>query len=554
MSDLNTNITDRIPARQPIDTTEVFDLADLPAPISDVITLTAGHYSIRAAVDLGINSLKFDTAAGNIVIDTPDGGISSLTSSTTNAFLEVTQGADVRLQNIDIFLDGVAAQLFDVTIDGTFFVLDVAVTFTGGGATGVGSVTALAIDFTLLQLTNIRNGMTLTTTAFIYADSFALTDFAGTGDFITFINRLPSLVTSVRGSGFILASTQDLFNISPAIEGVINIESSRLTGGQNYFALGTTGPISAFADAAFASESITSVSSGTGGAARFNFTAPPTLFVNQEVVIVGYTTNTAYNVTGVITATGAGFFEVVNKATGAVVPFGTDEAGGSFTSATVTVSDTAHGLAEGTAVLIENTINYNGGATIYNALTNSFQINRTFTITETGQWNTGSLDETSKFVNAQNNGAQKDSMTIGSMVVGGNATATTINTQNVFEDMDLGSGAVEAGNNERFIVTDGVTGEIRYEGLNSSVFNIVGLIAASSSGGGQRFNFRALKNGSELPSPDNVDVPIEVGNNLSATALEWGLTLDPGDLFRLQVANADGTSNITIDTFKLTIS
>jgi len=144
---------------------------------------------------------------------------------------------------------------------------------------------------------------------------------------------------------------------------------------------------------------------------------------------------------------------------------------------------------------------------------------------------------------------------IGTLVVGGNATATVIATQNVFVDLDLGSpGAVAAGNIERFTVTNATTGEIRYDGLDPVTLNITGVVAASSSGGGQRFNFRALKNGSVLPSPDDVDLPIEVGSNLSTTALAWGIEMVTNDLFRLNVANADGTSNITIDTLKITIT
>lgn len=143
----------------------------------------------------------------------------------------------------------------------------------------------------------------------------------------------------------------------------------------------------------------------------------------------------------------------------------------------------------------------------------------------------------------------------GTFVVGGNATATVITTQNTFVNLDLGSpGAVAAGNIELFTVTNATTGEIRYDGLNPITLNVSGVLIASSSGGGQRFNFRALKNGSALPSPDNVDVPIEVGNNLSGTALGWAVELVTNDLFRLQVENADGTSNITIDTLKITIT
>jgi len=143
------------------------------------------------------------------------------------------------------------------------------------------------------------------------------------------------------------------------------------------------------------------------------------------------------------------------------------------------------------------------------------------------------------------------SKTIGSVVVGGNTTATVILTINTFVDLDLGTpGVVEEGNIERFTLTNSTTGEIRYDGFEPVSLILNGLLAAISSGGGQRFNFRLLKNGSPLPSPDNVDIPIEVGTNLSSVPIHWPVKTVTGDLFRLQVENADGVSDITIDTLK----
>lgn len=216
-----------------------------------------------------------------------------------------------------------------------------------------------------------------------------------------------------------------------------------------------------------------------------------------------------------------------------------------------------HGYVEGQTVSIEMVdATYDGFFEILRIeANNTFVINADFLGTSTGTADITTKNETSIGVSSQNNGAQKDSMTIGSLVVGGNATATVIGTINVFVDLNLGSpGAVAAGNIERFTVTNTTTGEIRYDGLSPATLNVTGLLAASSSGGSQRFNFQALKNGSVLPSPDDVNVPIEVGSNLSAASLAWAIEMVTGDLFRIQVANADGTSNITIDTLKYTIT
>ena len=54
---------------------------------------------------------------------------------------------------------------------------------------------------------------------------------------------------------------------------------------------------------------ITSVSN-VGGIAEFNFTPGPTLAVGQEVTISGFLVETTYNVTGIITVTSAGDFQI----------------------------------------------------------------------------------------------------------------------------------------------------------------------------------------------------------------------------------------------------
>ncbi len=90
-------------------------------------------------------------------------------------------------------------------------------------------------------------------------------------------------------------------------------------------------------DSAAIITTISSVSLGTaipsgGNFARFNFTQGPTLKVGQQVVISGYITNTLYNDTGLVIATGPGFIEITSQTTFLAIPFGTNEGGGSFSS------------------------------------------------------------------------------------------------------------------------------------------------------------------------------------------------------------------------------
>ena len=101
-----------------------------------------------------------------------------------------------------------------------------------------------------------------------------------------------------------------MFNSASAVT-IIGLQVELSPGSIGLFdTSGATGTFTAVADAAESATAITSVTNVTDDIARFNFTVGPTLFVDQEVVISGFTTNTIYNQTALITAVGVGFFEV----------------------------------------------------------------------------------------------------------------------------------------------------------------------------------------------------------------------------------------------------
>jgi len=101
-----------------------------------------------------------------------------------------------------------------------------------------------------------------------------------------------------------------------AFTAVVNALKSGAT--QNYrYAVSINGAIPVFT--AIGATAISSVTDSSG-IARFNH-AGTDPFVTQLITISGFTTNTAYNITGEVTVTGAGFFEVSS------ITFGTDETG-----------------------------------------------------------------------------------------------------------------------------------------------------------------------------------------------------------------------------------
>ncbi len=550
MGKVTTNTTDRQSEAIPTSVVEIFVMDDFPAPVSSVITLvTNTEYRLKAPLSTGDRFLIPTGGAVDIVAEA--GLINSFTyTGVLDLFSSTAAISRLVLENLLVLSTGPGAGIYvligDATTGSMRAINSQFLNFaTIGTRTGFSFVEDQAVAYA-----NFTIGVTFQDVVTVVMDrALTLMDGTGSGAAVSVLGAA-TLRAQLDTANITVNGGEDAFFIEPDVDpdAVIIITNALKIGTGDFFKPGVSGTITTITQAAFSSETINSVSDNGSGLARMNFTAPPTLFVDETVVITGFTTNPQYNGTFRIFQTGAGFFDIV-------VTFAADESGGSFTGDRITCVDIGHGLSEGQSLVIFNSVNYDGPAIIFNVQTNDFQISRTFVIDETAQWDTGSLDETDPRMFVSDNGDQKDSMTIGSLVVGGNTTPCGITTQNVFVDLNLGTpGAVAAGNNERFTVTNGTTGEIRYNGQNPITLNISGLIAASASGGGQRYNFRALKNGATLPVPDNVDVPVEVGNALSATPAMWAITMVKNDLFRMQVANADGTTDITIDTLKYTIT
>lgn len=141
----------------------------------------------------------------------------------------------------------------------------------------------------------------------------------------------------------------------------------------------------------------------------------------------------------------------------------------------------------------------------------------------------------------------------GSFCLRGNTIKTEIFNANTFVDLIL-DGSIEMSNNFLWELSNPANGELQYNGVEPDKLNFKGLVAAYSAGGIQRFNFRLLKNGLPLESPDGINIPLEIRTTIGSSPLLWYVSVLPGDKFRLQVENADGVSDIVIDTLMVTIS
>lgn len=418
------------------------------------------------------------------------------------------------------------------------------------GFTNLGKIQDFGtISINELQLISWDNGLTLENNRSISMSNVnnstaltaANTAFRITGNKTQFV--------TIGVSAFNTASAKPFFFIDPDILATASVVIERAVDQSEngtFFEPGAVGAITLFADAMVTSTGIDSVSDSSG-TAQFNFTVGPTLFVNQKVTIVGFITNTDYNVVdGIITAVGAGTFEIAG------IAFGTTEASGSFTSASVRVTSTAHGRSPGDTLLILDTFEYNCGSTIYNVTTNNFSINKPFSTGETsGTWDTGSLTEKDKRVQVDNSGEQADSRTIAFGEMNANTSVTTIAVANTYQAIDATT-VNQNSATSRFTLIDAINGTWRYDGLNPISGIVTAILSAIKSGATANYRFSISIDGSVPVFASASYAPLEVKTTKVHAPFRSPISdFQPGQTFQMMVAG-DGTSdNITITDISL---
>ncbi len=315
--------------------------------------------------------------------------------------------------------------------------------------------------------------------------------------------------------------------------------------GQLFDTSGDTGAFTAVADNSIGATGIDSVSDSSG-IAQFNHSGTSPL-LGSTVIMSGFITNTPYNVTGVVSVTSAGSFELED------IAFGTDEATGSYLMNGVTVTATAHGQSNGTGVVLDsdNSIDYNGGGSImYNVQANSFDINKVFTVTRTGNWSTKGLDQINQRVFSFNNADQEDSHYIVTGFVNNNVTENPAITNNTFRDIAFGTGGaglIEGSHIERWKLIDPEIGEFIYLGNEDFDGSIEFDFTVISSGGTVDFRFKWLidKGAGYVDLPDPIEALVTVGSNSQSITKRVSIRATKGDMIKPQITRNSGTSTIT---------
>ena len=173
---------------------------------------------------------------------------------------------------------------------------------------------------------------------------------------------------------------------------------------------------------------------------------------------------------------GAGFFKV--GTTGSVTEFANSTVESGVKTKVTSVS---HALIDDEAVVITGTTNYNGTFLISNVTTDTFDIEKVFSVDDvTGTWDTSSLDEKNPLIRVREVAFQKPSFSIADAQH--NTSTTTIITT-VDEIVTLGNTNWTKGSaTERFTI--GADGIIIYIGLEPTTFKIEARTIISKDGGG----------------------------------------------------------------------
>ena len=524
--------------------------ADFPnTPAGGQLAIGTGTYRIQNGFSTS-NEWVFDADANvEFIFDSKSN--QTITYTGTGTFFQGTpERLGIRFGSIT--LSGVSATLFNMSstaFNPSLFIDQTNIVATPANTCSLGLVTGMPSQFIISNIIGFTEGLELSISL---AHAF-FQCFLQFGDGTTAGNQLKfNGVNDIVIDQCVFFGGGSNLDIRPNFAGLATIMNNRSPGTSTWFEAGTSGTFTQVLDNSFAAEPITAVNDGSPNAIFiWGAGGPPFLYTDQLVTVAGLTNyaNGVYRAN----VLNPNAFELLDVNTNVPLAYNGNDTG-NFTTTSIAFDSVGVPPNAGDMVNISQSINYNGGYITrgFDAATFAFAVDGVaFNGTDTGNWTTGSLDQTSIYVSASDNQNLADSQKIGSGVVGQNATATVINTQNVFEDLNLSGSFVAASNIEGFTVTNSTTGEIRYDRIEDFQGSYQGILAAVSSGGSQRFNFQLLKNGVVLPTPDNVEIPIDVGTDITAAPLLWPIELSTNDLVRIQVANADGTSNITIDTLKV---
>lgn len=525
--------------------TSIFTMDDFPDPVAGVITLAAGKYIIEEDITFSDRFVIPPSSIVTIEVNNYQGVTMTYTGSGT--MFTSTDLERLALDKYKIAITGDNARFVDLT-GGAFQLSNGRVDITSSnsslGTHTNGTITSLRSG----TLTGFTEGMSFTDCSGISVTSIVVMPYIMSTYPVFSLNGTSTLGAIFDVVPAVVGPVGSFINVDPLFDKTVNIHNISQIGPGAFFTPSTkSGTVTLITDKNQTGVTVTAVEDNGSGKARFT-SVVHNLAVGEVISHTTFTEGT-YNDTGLI-VTAIPTADTYDVDTISYIATDT----GLFTALTVEMTSVGHGLINGESIWVPNTINYGGGHAVFNVTTDTFEVTATFGTSETFEWGNGSQTEHTEYLTVFNCGEQKSSTAHGEGVVGNNTTPTDITTQYEYVDLNLGSPGLAASTDiQQWTITDHTTGEMRYDGRVPIDVHISGLIAATSSGGTKLYNFRMLKNGSPLASPDNVPVPMEVKATIVSSPIIWSAEANPQDTFRMQVANYTDTTDIIVDTIKQSI-
>ena len=561
----NTNLTDRIIARQGLNVREIFQSSDFPTPAGGYSELEANLiYDVLGQCVQVSTGIQFPDGAVNIIDGSKFIGPAMLYFGTNQTFFRTAPGEGLNFPFVRFLpvFSGISSQQFlDVTglppsaaqLGFSFFFLNEcsAIDFATLGQ-GV-ELTEARIVKGVYQ--NFSVGFSWPDTSQVIVDSSSFIVATGAGP-VHHILGNTSLARITNTTFTLVNAAGSAVRIDPAIPDTARIEvSGNILNGisQTLFdTSGTSGSFTAASEGGFGDIAVTSVISGTavagGNRARF-VTGSATVFVDQIIDLHDFGSVAAYNVIARVVFVTGNSFEVL------AVLFDTTDTGNVSAESTV-ITSTAHGLSNGDTLIVDTTgeLTYDGGSYVYNVDTNTFQISRDFVATQAGTWNTAGIDQRDPRVIAVNNPGSLRSKYLGCMLSSGNTATVDLTTTPA--DLVLGT-LVESSVIERFKVVDFDNGTMAYTGLEpvEGFINFSGHI--EGPGGAETYTIEFYKDSGSgfVQLPDVIvatTVPIG-GGSLGFFTASVPISLNPFDELKAQ-GSAGSAKTATIVDFTVIVT
>jgi len=546
----------------PTSVNQLFSTAEYEALGTASVITTTGTRSLRfhASVVSSTRHVISSQASELQFIDPTEGNQMIYTGST--AFITATAGGDITLRNAALIAAISGTPLFDYVGEGDLPGVDIneVVQSANLAQWDLGSIGRVStgeagpiIRFKDTNIISTTDPLILDSCVIVEITSCLFDDTANTGSGGPLFSIKDSSYKEGRAvfltNGGRLYSGESLVRIDAGLPSTYRVEVIDSlfivdSGGSIFDTSGSTGAFTVVADNSISATTITGVTDSSGVA---SFTVASAPLLGSLAIVSGFTTNTSYNTTGIVTARTATTFEID------YVAFGTSEAG-SYLVTGVTVTATAHGQTIGTGVTLDTTdsTSYDGGFLIYNIQTNSFDVPGTFTQTEAGTWSTEGLDQTDPRVRAFNNPETADSHAIAGGFVNDNSTATGTIVNNTFTDMvfgTAGSALNEISTTERWKQIDDVSGVFEFKGLDPFDGLITFDFTVESTGGTVDFRFKWQKStdgGSSFSDlADAVEALVAVGSDAQSVTKTFPLEMSEGDQIKPRITRNSGSSGIT---------